>query len=566
MLDITRSYLDFEQLSQWVEEAAARWPRWVRLSSLGESYEGRPLWCLTLTDWENGSDRDRSALWVDGNLHAAELSGTNACLHLVQELVERQSWLLQQVTFYVVPRVCPDGAELAFGSDPRFLRSSVRPYPYPDPVGAGIEPADLNGDGKILWMRVVDPRGPWKCCPQDPRLLVRRDPADREGVFYRLLPEGHWRGDFDRHRVEPAPPRQSLDLNRNFPLRWRPECEQKGAGRFPASEPEVRHCIEFLTDHPNVCQAITFHTFSGVLLRPSSVEADDELDPGDLKTYKFFGERGSQWTGYPVLSVFHDFRYHPKEVITGTFDDWVYDALGAFAWTVEIWSVLRKAGLKEGFDCQTRRGEHRFIRWFEEHPMEEELQLLGWCEKELGGRGFVDWQAFEHPTLGAVEIGGWDLFYLFRNPPEEFLQAELEPLTRWVLWLAQANPRLELVEQEVVPLGQEVFQLRLVVDNGGWLPTYASRKALSRKLLRGAIVRLGLGEDWELVQGLREQECGQLEGISSRPQSPLWHKGDAQDQRLCLEWVVRKRGPEAPSIGWEVRHERAGRLSGEFVL
>ena len=151
LLDITRHYLNFAQLSDWVRETERLWPRWVRLSSLGDSHEGRALWCLTVTDFEKGTDLDRSALWVDGNLHASELSGTNACLHLVQELVEKHRDLLGEVAFYIVPRVCPDGAELALAGDPRFLRSSVRPYPFADPVGSGIEPSDVDGNGKLLF-------------------------------------------------------------------------------------------------------------------------------------------------------------------------------------------------------------------------------------------------------------------------------------------------------------------------------------------------------------------------------------------------------------------------------
>ena len=41
---------------------------------------------------------------------------------------------------------------------------------------------------------------------------------------------------------------------------------------------------------------------------------------------------------------------------------------------------------------------------------------------------WTGWEAYEHPELGPVELGGWDMFYLFRNPPQQFLQAELEPL------------------------------------------------------------------------------------------------------------------------------------------
>jgi murein tripeptide amidase MpaA len=560
-MSVTDCYFPFDQLTEWVQTAAVRWPRWVRLSSLGNSFEGRPLWCLSVTDYESGHDQDRPALWVDGNLHAGELSGTNACLHLVQELIERNQELLGRVAFYVVPRVCPDGAELAMAGSPLLLRSSVRVYPYTDPIGAGIEPWDIDGNGKLLWMRRVDPRGPWKACSQDPRLLVRRDPADREGPFYQLLPEGRWRGDFDPDLIQPAPPRQALDLNRNYPYRWRPEGQQAGAGPFPASEPEVRHCVQFLMEHRNVCQAITFHTFSGVILRPSSTEPDESLLKPDLDNYKFFGERGSEWTGYPLLSVFHDFRYTPKDVITGTFDDWVYESLGAYAWTVEIWSVLRKAGITQGLDRDCKRGEHRFIAWFADHPIEEEIQLLEFCQQQLDGHGFEEWQPFQHPTLGAVEIGGWDMLYLFRNPPLPFLRQELEPLTRWVIWLAQASPRLEVVQTRLDSLGNDLYRLELVVDNTGWLPTYGSHKALEGKVVRG--VRVLLEWPGELLEGKREQQLGQLEGISQRTVSPMWSKGDAADYRLKVSWVVRSLQPTP--ISWQVLHERAGNVRGSLI-
>ncbi len=32
---------------------------------------------------------------------------------------------------------------------------------------------------------------------------------------------------------------------------------------------------------------------------------------------KLFGRKSTELTGYPTISIFHDFKYHPKEVITG---------------------------------------------------------------------------------------------------------------------------------------------------------------------------------------------------------------------------------------------------------
>ena len=41
------------------------------------------------------------------------------------------------------------------------------------PIG-GLVWKDVDGDGRMLMMRVPDPNGAWKVCPEEPRLLVRR--------------------------------------------------------------------------------------------------------------------------------------------------------------------------------------------------------------------------------------------------------------------------------------------------------------------------------------------------------------------------------------------------------
>ena len=71
------------------------------------------------------------------------------------------------------------------------IRSSVRPYPSDEEPLDGLTFQDLDGDGRMLSMRVVDPNGPWKTHPDDPRLLIQpaRNPRTREHV-YRILPEG----------------------------------------------------------------------------------------------------------------------------------------------------------------------------------------------------------------------------------------------------------------------------------------------------------------------------------------------------------------------------------------
>ena len=79
---------------------------------------------------------------------------------------------------------------VALADVPRLLRSSTRPYPHDEEPIDGLVREDIDGDGRVLTMRVPDSNGPWKVSARDPRLMVRRDPTETGGRYYRLLPEG----------------------------------------------------------------------------------------------------------------------------------------------------------------------------------------------------------------------------------------------------------------------------------------------------------------------------------------------------------------------------------------
>lgn len=532
------------------------------MESIGRSHEGREIWLATATRFSTGDDLDKPALWVDGNIHATEVAGSMACLYLIDTLLRGYGTdpeitrCLDTRVFYICPRLNPDGAEWALADQPRFIRSSTRPYPYDEEPLGGLERMDVDGDGRVLTMRVPDANGPWKVSDRDARLLVRREPSETGGAYYRLLPEGCLR-DYDGVTLRLATRKEQLDLNRNYPAGWRQEHEQHGAGPFPASEPEVRAPVQFITGHRNITGAIAFHTYSGVLLRPYSHLADDSLPAEDLWTYQKIGAKGTEITGYPNISVFHDFRYHPKEVITGSMDDWAYDHLGVFAWTVEIWSPQRQAGI----------GEYKFIDWYREHPVEDDLKLLEWNDRALGGRGFVPWYPFDHPQLGSVELGGWDALYTWSNPPPALLEKEVALFPRWLLWHLLISPRLELLEASALQLGDDTWRVRLVVHNSGWLPSYVTQRAKANKLARGLVVEIALPAGARLEAGRLREELGQLEGRAYKPASPSswggW-SGDTTEDRAKFEWVVRARaGEDVALTAW---HERAGRVRATVRL
>jgi murein tripeptide amidase MpaA len=130
---------------------------------------------------------------VHAQIHASEFTGTTAALDLLDRLLhgygteEKVTAALDTRCFYVVPRVNPDGAEAVL-RDGRWRRSSVRPYPREEQQD-GLQREDVDGDGRVLFMRMRDPNGSWKPHPEDARLLVPRAPDDLEGEFYAVLPE-----------------------------------------------------------------------------------------------------------------------------------------------------------------------------------------------------------------------------------------------------------------------------------------------------------------------------------------------------------------------------------------
>ena len=381
------TYYRYEELNRILHGYAEEYPQLVRVESIGRSHEGRDIWLVAVTNRQTGEDDEKPGFWVDGNIHAREVSPSSACLYLINRLVTRYghdpqvSRCVDTRVFYICPRLNPDGAEWALADHPRLIRSSTRPYPYDEEPVEGLLMEDVDGDGRILMMRLKDRNGPWKACPEEPRLLVRRDPTEVGAQYYRLLPEGSVEN-YDGVTLRLQPSKEGLDLNRNYPARWRQEQAQKGAGPYPTSEAEIRAAVHFVSSHPNITGGVAFHTFSGVLLRPYGDQDDDSLAAEDLWAYETIGRKGTDITGYPAISVYHDFRYHPQKVITGVFNDWMYDHLGLFGWVVELWSPQRQAGIEE----------YKYIDWHREHPLEDDLKMLRWSDEVFGGqrlRGLV---------------------------------------------------------------------------------------------------------------------------------------------------------------------------------
>ena len=118
----------YPELTRLLKEYAREYPDLIRLESIGKSHEGREVWLVTATNFKSGGDTEKPAFWVDGNIHASEVTTSVAALYLIHSLVTKYkidpniTRALDTRAFYIVPRVNPDGAEWALADRPKIIR------------------------------------------------------------------------------------------------------------------------------------------------------------------------------------------------------------------------------------------------------------------------------------------------------------------------------------------------------------------------------------------------------------------------------------------------------------
>ncbi len=529
-------YLKYDEIISYIRDLEQKYPELLKIEIIGKTYEGRDL-PLVIVSKTNKKDTEKPAYYMDANIHAGEVTGSVVNLYTITYLCENYDkqalikHLLDNFVFYIIPRISIDGAEVYLTS-PRMLRSSTRYWPYPEKL-PGFHEEDINGDGEILIMRKKDPLGDWKISDKDPRIMVKRGLDEIDGDFYRLFPEGmlHDWEKYDPITIAPTP--EGLDLNRNNPAKWAQEYVQSGAGPYPLSEPETRAIADFFRNHPNICGVQSFHTFSGVILRPLSFTDDNALENHDLEFYNALGKIGEQLTGYPCINIHKDFKYDRKKELLGGFLDWTFEHMGLFTFSTELWDMIKEAGIEN-------RDYIKFLMY--ERSEDDELKLLQWNDKVLNGDGFVNWSSFEHPQLGHVEIGGWKFKYTFQNPPliNNYLQDVCHHNAQFAFVHALMNPIIKIVNNGVKEISQNTYEISISIVNHGVLPTYVSSQAMQRKVVKDNELKISC-ENCSLI-GPSKIKFPHLQGRSNKLRNNIFANFSPEDQKWTYRFVVNGHG------------------------
>lgn len=493
----------------WYETWAKQYPDIVDLYVIGESFEGRPIYQMTITNKKTGKETDKPAAYFEGGRHSGEITSSESILWLTQHLLENYgkdpeiTHLIDTKTVYLRPQNNPDGSNLYLYTEQR-NRSTVRPHDNDRDGLIDEDPEeDLDGDGVIYQMRkkavtadekkkanyIVDPDHPAG------KLMKRVASGEGDYLMYSEGIDNDGDGDYNEDGIG------GLDLHRNYPENWRPDrggdmtgrgYTQNGAGEFPLSEPETRSTVLWILSHPNISVVNSMDTRVPMHLRaPSTSKGEESMYPEDLAIYREMDELGLSFTAYPWAGdVYETYatRYKVNRMtgdplkpspLFGHGPDFGYFYFGSIWYGDELWN---NGAMKD----------------YNGDGIYDDYDGLVWDEEENGGNGFKSWTAFTHPDLGEVEIGGFHPKFFGQNGPTWQLENWAKKQALFNLAMAKKLPELKVNSPQVKSLGGGEYEVSLTWENVGGLPV-ALEQAKIVKIVQED--RVSLSFDKKLTEG-----------------------------------------------------------------
>ena len=547
-------YYKYDELETCLQELSKTYPDLMKLDINCISEENRNQYVASITNFNTGDIKDKPALYIDGNIHAGEVTSSMCAMHTIDYLLTNYNSddsiknLLDTTGVYVIPRVSPDGVE-AYLTTPYTLRSVNREYLKQD---GGIKQEDLDNDGVIRMMKIPSRYGAWKI--DEDNNLTLRSPSDDNGDFFDIYPEGVFEDYEGSENLKIRKNDFGLDFNRNFPFGWFPEPRQAGAGKYPLSNIETKAIADFVIDHPNICGAAIGHTSGGIILYPPGTKPSDKIPESDLHVLKEIAKMAEQQLGYKAINIYDTFLSDQQQFDSGALDDWMFETQGIPAFTMEFWDLASKVGMPVDWYSK-KKDPYESIKRFNE--------TIKWV-KENAPEYYLDWKEYNHPKFGKVEIGGFNYKFTHQNPPEKFLLKELEANTLFNIRFMKSLPRLVIEEYKIENIKEDIYKLDLVIGNIGYLSTNLTQTALNMKTVKPITVSV---EGCEIISGKKESEIDNLQGYSSTSTGVFYYgnisttsNGKAKKK---LSWIIQTKQKE---ITINIKHQKAGNISKSLSI
>ncbi len=446
---------DLPTLERTIAGVIAPHPDIASLATVGMSTDGRPIQALHLSRRRSGAQRlPPPTVLIVAGLDGWHRSTSLVAAGIAESLLRDQGDAHPRLDAWIVPVANPDAWVLA----------ATRPEALAGRVGRGVDddhdgrldedpPKDVNGDGRIVMMRRLHPPpdepATMMADPADPRLDCTPDGTKGELAIFSLFTEG-LDEDRDGRIAEDAVGGISIDAN--FPHLWPEFAADSGA--YPLQAPEAKALAEFVQAHPELTAVYVLGDLDSLAKTPNHERKDITgrtpvfIDGDDKELYERVGALYRETTGI-------DRAVDADQA--GSFAAWCYAHRGVPTFASQLWKHPDASAAPDGAKDAPQPRDGAAAAW------------LAWSDRDQGARGFVPWTPFDHPTLGAVEIGGWAP--AFRTEPPVGMLAELVAKhTAFVRGLAalSADVKTQRAVARVVAPG--VDEVSIEVVNAGRMP------------------------------------------------------------------------------------------------
>ncbi|AEI49513.1 M14 family metallopeptidase [Runella slithyformis] len=522
-LEAQTTYNSHAQLSGRLKTLTAKYGALASVSSIGKSAGGRDLWLLTLG---KGDAAKKPAILVVAGLDGTHLAGSELAVQTAEKMLgaanaDSIARLLDTKTFYFLPSMNPDAQE-QFSAKLKYERTTNDAKTDDDRDGRLDEDPfeDLNGDGVATWIRVEDAAGTYVLSKEDPRILVKADPAKGESGKYLVYTEGI---DNDKDGAYNEDGAGGVNPEKNFTFDY--QIFTTGSGEYAAEAPEVRALLDFLYRAPNIFAVLTFGPNNNLSEAP-------RFDASKVARRILTGPLAKDAKAMDQVSKLYNTRTALKDApampqTRGNFSQTAYFHAGRYSFTTPGWWVPKADTPRD----TTRRAATAPATPSSTTPVaptggggrmggmmgggaaaptasavsagEDDARFLKWADKEKLTGVYVDWKAVQHPDFPGqkVEVGGIVPFAKL-NPPVSYLASAADKHVKFLAGLGAQMPEIQLVNVKTETLGNGLTRVTATVVNKGLLPTYAEIGDRVR-FVQKVKTELKLGAGQAIVSGKR---------------------------------------------------------------
>ncbi|SEK93614.1 M14 family metallopeptidase [Parapedobacter koreensis] len=501
------NYSNRQQLAQRVNTLAKSYPQYVKTQSLAKTVGGSDIWMVTIG---TGQTDQKPAIAVVGGVEGKHLLGVELAIGFAEKLLagavaDSVRQLLDEQTFYVFPNMSPDATEQYFAALQYERSGNANKADYDRDGQTGEDGYDdLDGDGKITFVRVEDATGTHILNPDDPRSLIPADLAKGQAGQYLLFAEGI---DNDKDGQFNEDGEEGIHFNKNATYRYRNFLP--GAGEHAVSEVENRALFDFLYDAFNVYAVVAFGPYNN-LSTPEQVGRSGGDEQPQLGR-RPGGRKITSWSAQDAkANVFVSEQYNkitgttgaPKTVAgEGSFAEWAYYHYGRFSFSTPGWWVpsvkADSTGRARGMGSSASDPVGAYLKW---------------AASEGITNNFTEWKAIEHPDFPGkrVEVGGIHPFVL-TNPPYALVDGIVGKHTDFVIALAGMAPKVDVLDLKTEKLDNGLTRVSLKVFNSGLLPNLTQVGERSYFLKRIAVNVQTTGNQ-QVLSGRKSQTLDAIGG------------------------------------------------------